>query len=176
MALPTLVAHWPLTEDARDAAGANHGAARDVAFAEGAAVFAGRGAVAVPHAPALSLGGADFTIAAWIRCEMPMRGVFGDVLAKFDQQRRCGLNLTIAGSSPGYCGMCDTRHVHFGIDDGFLGPWQDCGKPWPSNTLISALVAWQGRLYAGITDADRPQDAAHVFQWAGGRSASVMPA
>ena len=171
-----LVAHWPLREDARDAAGENHGVADNVEFgdgpgrvAAGAACFNGRDSVIeVPHAQVLRLGNEDFTIAVWVRCAMPMRGVFGDVLAKFDPACRCGLNLQVAGSSAGYSSMSDTRHVHFGIDDGYVGSWQDCGKPWPSNSLVSAVVAFDGELYAGIADADDPMDAARVFRWAGG--------
>ena len=175
MTMPQPIAHWPLQEDARDAAGQNHGMAQSVEFGEGpggtapkAALFNGRdGMIEVPDAAALRLGNQDFSIAIRIRCAMPMRGVFGDVLAKFDPVCRCGLNLQIAGSSAGYSSMSDTRHVHFGIDDGYVGEWEDCGKPWPSNSLVSALVALEGELYAGIADADDPMDAARVFRWAG---------
>ena len=171
-----LIAHWPLEETALDAVGQNHGVARHVSFgatadAAGpqAASFNGRDSViGVPDAKALRLGNRDFTIAAWVRCAMPMRGVFGDVLSKFDSACRCGFNLQIAGSSPGYTSMSDARHVHFGIDDGYVGNWEDCGKPWPSNSLVTALVAMEGELYAGIADADDAMDAAHVFRWAGG--------
>ena len=64
--------------------------------------------------------------------------------------------------------MCDTRHVHFAIDDAYLGPWEDCGKPWPTNSLIACTVVWEGQLYCGIADAADPTDAAHVFRWEGG--------
>ena len=175
MSAPKLMAHWPLRQNAQDAVGQNHGVARNVTFsgsavpAPGAATFDGRDSVIeVPDVEALRLGNQDFTIAAWIRCAMPMRGVFGDVLSKFDPACRCGISLQVAGSSAGYSSMSDARHVHFGIDDGYVGAWEDCGKPWPSNSLVSALVAMEGELYAGIADADDPMDAAHVFRWAGG--------
>ncbi len=130
-----LVAHWPLREDARDAAGESHGVAHNVEFgdgpgsvAAGAACFNGRDSVIkVPHTEALRLSNENFTIAVRVRCSMPMRGVFGDVLAKFDPTCRCGLNLQVAGSSAGYSAMADTRHVHFGIDDGYVGSWENCG-------------------------------------------------
>jgi len=157
-----LIAYWPLKDDARDAVGDNHGVARNVTFgrsaapAPGGATFAGRDSVVhVPDGEALRFGNRDFTIAAWIRCAMPMRGVFGDVLSKFDPTCRCGINLQVAGSSAGYSSVSDARHVHFGIDDGYVGTWEDCGKPWASNSLVSALVAMQGELYAGL---DRTRD------------------
>jgi hypothetical protein len=54
---------------------------------------------------------------------------------------------------PAYSGMSDARHVRFGIDDGYVGAWEDYGKPWPSNTLVSTLTAYEGALDAGIKSA-----------------------
>jgi hypothetical protein len=173
--MPQPIARWPLQADANDVAGNNHGMAHNVEFgagpgaALGAASFNGRDSVIeVPDTEAVQLGSQDFTIAVRIQCAMPMRGVFGDVLAKFDPICRCGLNLQVAGSSAGYSFMSDARHVHFGIDDGYVGAWEDCGKPWPSNSLVTSLVAMDNELYAGIADAKDPMDAARVFRWAGG--------
>ena len=176
MSSAPLLAHWPLRGDAQDCLGRHHGTAQQVTFGAGpsgsvggAAVFNGRDSqIVVADAPELRLSNPDFSIALWVRCHKPMRGVFGDLLSKFDPTVRSGLNLSIAGSSPGYCAMSDTRHVHFGIDDGYFSGWVDCGKPWPSNSLINNLVAFNGALYAGIADAANPEDAAHVFRWAGG--------
>jgi len=173
----SLIAHWPLRGDAKDASGKNHGRPQNVAFGKGpdgsagsAALFNGIDSmIEVPDDESIRLGNADFTISAWVKCEKPMRGVFGDVLSKFGPSIRCGVNLQIAGSSPAYNSMSDTRHVHFGIDDGYQGPWEDCGKPWPSNTLISCLIVFDGELYCGTTDADDPQDAARVFRYAGSK-------
>ena len=172
-----LIAHWPLTGDARDAVGHNHGTARNVVYDAGpggtgqsAAFFNGRDSVIeVAHAAALDLGRQDFSIAVWVRCEKPMRGVFGDILSKFDAQQRRGINFSVAGSAPSYNAMSDARHVHFGIDDGYLGAWEDCGRPWKSNSLVPCLIVYEGELYCGIADADRPEDAARVFRWAGGK-------
>ena len=76
-----------------------------------------------------------------------------------------GINFYV-GSSSAYSGICDSRHVHFGIDDNHTGPERDHGMPCPSNSLISNLVVFQGKLYAGIADA-QPQDAARVFRLEG---------
>lgn len=169
------IAHWPLKGDAGDKAGRHPGVAHDVTFVEGplpgtGAVRFGQGQsrIEVPPAPELMLGSRDFTFLAWIRCPAVMRGNFGEILGKFHGPARCGLTLCVAGSSPGYNAMSDTRHVHFGIDDAYLGPWEDCGKPWPSNALVSDLVVFEGALYAGISDAALPEEAARVFRWKGG--------
>ena len=176
MAEHELIAHWPLDGDARDVGGRHHGDARNVAFGEGpragrgAALFNGRDSlIEVPDAEELRLGNADFTIGIWVKCEVPMRSVFGDVVGKFDPYNRCGLNLHISGSSSAYCSTCDTRHVHFGIDDGYTGPWEDHGQPWATNTLVPVMVVFDGQLYAGLADAEDPMDAAKVFRYAGGR-------
>ena len=173
---PQLVAHWQLNGDARDAHGDSDGTAHQLTFGpgpdgapNGAAVFNGVDShVTVPDAAALHLEQQDFSFALWLKCADPMDSVFGDVVSKFDPVRRCGLNLYVAGSAPAYRSMADTRHVHFGIDDGYVSDWQDCGKPWPSNSLVSCLITYAGDLYCGTVDADAPMDAGHVFRYAGG--------
>ena len=172
------IAHWPLDGTTNDVVGANHGAGQHVEFGEGprgepqgAAIFPKEeSAIVVPDAESLRLGNGDFAISLWARCPSPMRSVFGDLLSKFDENTRCGVNLYVAGSSPGYNAMSDTRHVHLGIDDGHVGDWIDCGKPWPSNSLITNLLAMDGHLYAGIADAADPMDACRVFRWGGGQN------
>ena len=172
-----LVGHWRLQGDCRDSSGGeNHGIGRNVTFGPGpngsipqAAVFDGRASlIEVPDAELLRLGKRDFSFAVWVKPESPMQGIFGDIVSKYDPQRRRGINFHIAGSSPGYNSMGDTRHVHFGIDDGYLGSWEDCGKPWADNSLVTCLVVFEGQLYCGIADAQDPKDAARVFRWAGG--------
>jgi hypothetical protein len=173
---PTLIAHWPLNGNTDDAVGPHHGAARNVAFGEGpdgsvcgAALLNGRDSrIEVRDAEPLHLGEDDFSITVWVKPESPMRSIFGDILSKFDARRCRGINLKIAGCSPAYNAMSDARHVHFGIDDGYLGPWEDCGKPWPTNSLIPCLIVFEGKLYCGIADAADPKDAARVFRWGGG--------
>jgi hypothetical protein len=172
---PELIAHWPLGGDADDAVGDHHGRANALTYtagpdgkAGGAAEFDGRHSrIRVEDHPNLRLGTGDFTFTAWIRCQAPMTHVFGDILSKFDPVGRSGLNLHVAGSSPAYSAMSDQRHVHFGIDDGYIGNWEDFGKPEPSNSNVTTLVTWQGELYAGIADAATPQKACRVFRYDG---------
>ena len=169
------IAHWPLNGDARDSTGKHSGICHDVTFVDGPSpaagavrMGAGQSRIEVPTAPDLMFGSRDLTVSAWIRCPAVMRGNFGEIIGKFHGPSRCGFTFYVAGSSPGYNAMSDTRHVHFGIDDAYLAPWQDCGKPWASNGLITDLVVYQGSLYVGIADAATPMEAARVFRWNGG--------
>lgn len=174
---PALTAHWPLRGSAQDIADGHPGTDFNLAYGEGpdgssgsAALFNGRdSAIRVSDAESLRLGNRDFSISVWVRPERPMRGVFGDILSKFDGERRCGLNLGVAGSSPAYNAMSDARHVHFGIDDGHVSAWEDCGRPWRGSSHVSCLITYEGELYGGIADAPDPMEAARVFRWAGGR-------
>src|SRR5262245_55777071 len=165
-----LVSHWPLVANARDVVGRNHAAVRGgVVFTRVAdrpgADFNGRDAfLEVPDDPTLRLGRDDFSLALWVRPTRPLAGVPGDLISKWDASRRRGVNLYVAGSSSAYSGICDSRHVHFGIDDAFTGPERDHGKPAPSNSLVSNLVVFKGQLYAGIADASEPGKAARVFR------------
>ncbi|HAA72402.1 MAG TPA: hypothetical protein DCE55_24910 [Planctomycetaceae bacterium] len=171
-----LVGHWPLAEDTRDVVGTLPGKPTNVTFgrtagsAKAAAIFNGRDSViTIPAGAALQLGTRDFSLTAWVKCDVPLRNTLGDLVSQFDPAARRGFNLHLSGSSPAYSSMSDTRHVHFGIDDGYLGPAEDCGKPWPSNSLITCLIVFDGELYCGIADADRTEDKARVFRYAGGK-------
>jgi hypothetical protein len=173
-----LIGHWRLAGDCKDTSGqGNHGAGRNVTFVQGpdgsarsAASFNGRNSVIeVPSTTVLQPGTGDFSICVWVKPEVPMRSVLGDVLSKFDGKRRRGINFHLAGNSPAYNSMCDTRHVHVGLDDGYLSAWEDCGKPWPCNALVTCMVVFEGKLYCGIADAEDPNRAAQVFRWAGGK-------
>src|SRR5262249_13189252 len=171
-----LAAHWPLAGDARDRAGGHHAAVRGgVAFAavagRSAADFNGRdGYLEVADGPALTLGRADFSIALWVHPRRPLTGIPGDLVSKWDAARLRGFNLYLSGGSSAYSSICDSRNVHFGTDDAYTGPERDHGKPWASNSLISNLVVFQGRLYAGIADAAEPRDAARVFRLTEGQT------
>ena len=169
-----LVGHWPLTQDTRDVVGTLRGKPTNIEFgraagsARMAAIFNGRDSVIeIPAGDVLKLGTRDFSLTAWVKCEMPLRNTLGDLVSQFDPATRRGFNLHLSGSSPAYSSMSDTRHVHFGIDDGYLGQPEDCGKPWPSNSLITCLIVFDGELYCGIADADRTEDKARVFRYAG---------
>jgi hypothetical protein len=165
-----LIAHWPLASHSQDACGANHGVARGVIWRDGGAAFDGQGGgIEVADSAGLQLGSKPFTVSAWIKCPKTLRGAHGDVFSKFDTARRCGVNLWVAGSAAAYSSFGDSRYVHAGIDDGYLGPWRDCGRPAADNPLVSTLVSFEGGLYAGVTDAKKAEDACRVYRWEGGQ-------
>ncbi|MBI1984476.1 MAG: LamG domain-containing protein [Acidobacteria bacterium] len=171
-----MVAHWNLDGDFRDSVGAHHGEGRGVKFVEGrdgrsggAALFDGvENLIEVPHDIRLFHGSDEFSISAWVNLGENLVSVHGGILTKYDPAARRGVNLTVMGSSPGYSSMGDAKYLHFGIDNAINGSWMDCGKPWKSNPLIGTLVVYKGRLYAGLGDASRPEDACHVFRYEGG--------
>jgi hypothetical protein len=174
---PQLIAHWPLAGNTDDVAAGHHGEGESLSYTTGpngaeysAAVFDGITSRIQINDEQLRFGTQDFTISAWIKCESPMTHVFGDVLSKFDPVGRTGINIHVAGTSPAYSSMSDQRHVHFGIDDGYVGEWQDCGKPEQTNSLVTAITTWRGDMYAGIADADTPEKACHVFRYKNGQA------
>jgi hypothetical protein len=145
--MPGLIGHWPL-EDGGQAL-----------------------PLEVPAEPAMNLGAGDFTLAAWIHTAQVVDGALGDVLSQYDPVQRRGFHLSIHASSGGYSSHGDDRHVHFGIDDGATPEWVDCGRPSPTSNYVSnSLTAFDGHLYAGITDALREEDWCHVFRYAGGQA------
>lgn len=163
-----LAAHWPLRSDSRAAVGASHAASRgEVQFktvgGRPAAVLNGRDSYFEVESP-LRLGTGDFSVAMWVHPDRPLTAVPGNLLSCWNALQRRGWNLYMQGSSSAYSSICDSRHLHFGIDDGWNGPERDHGKPWPSNSLISNLIVYEGRLYASIADAGDPADYARVFR------------
>jgi hypothetical protein len=176
LAWPKLVAHWKLDGNCRDSVGAHHGDGNSIKFVNGrdgrpeaAALFNGLdGFIEVAHDEELLWGTREFSVAFWVNLEEDVVSVIGDVLSKYDPAHRRGVNISIAGSSPNGCSVCNVRNIHFGVDTGINGSWVDCGRPWKSNPLISTLTVYKGKLYTGIADASRPEDACHVFWYAGG--------
>ncbi len=168
-----LLAHWPLVSDAKDAVGDLHATASRIEFASlgrPAARFNGiNSVITIPDHQSLHLSNRDFSLTMWLKCLTPMSNTLGDLISKYDPDRRCGWNLHISGSAPGYDGMSDTRHVHFGIDDGYLSEWEDHGKPSPTNSHIPCLIVFNGELYCSIADAEKTEDKTRVFRFAGGK-------
>lgn len=174
-----LIGHWTFNGDSSDQSGLdNHGRAHGVDFtAAGRGGHAGTAArfdgiddcIEVRPADSLRFGDRPFSIAAWVKVAEQRDDVVGDIVGKFDPVTRRGLNFNIKSSSPTYNSHGDARHVHFGIDNGIDGQWEDCGKLWPSNTYVSSLIAYKGDLYAGVADAVDPRDACHVFRYGDGK-------
>jgi hypothetical protein len=175
-----LILHWPLNGHTDDIISDVAARARNITWTNGpggnehgAALFNGIDSVVeVPDSPKLQLGCDEFSISAWVKCVKPMRGAFGDVLSKFDAERRCGFNLWISGGSATYSSNSDARYVHAGIDDGYRSAWRDCGRPGDGsgNPLVSCMTTYEGDLYASLSDATSPEESCKVFRWDGDSS------
>lgn len=165
-----LVGYWKLRGDCRDLSGrGHHGTNHGVDLGTG--TFDGRGAfVEVPIHESLQLGRGDFTISAWVYTHRIVDDTLGDVLSWYDPQLRRGVTLNLKSSAGGYQSTGDDRHVCFGIDNGKLSEWQDCGRPSPTSNYVSnSLTVFDGHLYAAIIDAKDEADWCHVYRYAGGK-------
>lgn len=166
----TLLAHWKLQGDCRDYSGNGlDGVSHAVDFTQrGHASFNGIDSyIEVPDSRLLHLDNHDFTISAWIKCDDGPRMV-GDIINKYDPDKRAGINFHVLTSASGYSSISDSRNVLFGIDNGKEGNWIDCGRPSATNSIISTLIVYKGNLYAGIGDAINPEDACRIFKYEGG--------
>lgn len=161
------VAHWQLAGDANDSSGHGlHGVNHGVDLQTGA--FDGRaGYIEIPDSPLLHVGNGDFSIAAWVQAGDGLDDVAGDVISKFDPELRRGFHLTLASSGAGYNSIGSDRHVQFSLDDGGDGRWHECGRPGGVTHNSDALTVFDGHLYAGVTDAPREADWAHVYRYLG---------
>ena len=170
----TLLAHWKLTGDCRDASGnANHGRNHDASFTTAqhkkSAQFDGRKSwIEVLPSPSLRLSAGDFTIAAWVRIpdEAEHDDVFGDILSRFDPATRRGFNFRISHNAGVTTSQANTRTVHFGIDNGQLElQWTDHGQPGNA-VLVFALANHDGQLYAATCEPGKEQTG-HVHRFGG---------
>jgi hypothetical protein len=165
-----LVGHWKLAGDCRDHSGhGNHGENHGVDLETSS--FDGSGAyISVPNHPSLRLQTSDFTLSAWVYThpDDELDDVVGDVMDLYDPALRKGITLSINSSSSGYQGQGTDRQVCFGIDNARTSEWIDCGRPSRSSNFVSnSLVAFQGKLYAAITDGSGVQDWCHVYRYEG---------
>ena len=166
-----LAGYWPLRGNAQDHSGhGNHGRVHGSGAAEGN--FDGRGTfIEIPSSASLNVGQGDFTLSAWVWTAPDTEGVLGDILTQFDPVQRRGFNFGLKASGGGYSSHGDDRHVFFGIDDGRVSAWEDCGRPSPTSNYISnSLTVFNGDLYAAITDAAHEEDWSHVFRYRGGQT------
>ncbi|MDB5336989.1 MAG: hypothetical protein JWN70_2608 [Planctomycetaceae bacterium] len=165
-----LVGYWKLRGDCRDHSGreqhaVNHGV--DLANSS----FDGRGAyLTVPSSESLQLGRGDFSISAWVHTDQIVDDTLGDVFSWYDPKLRRGVTLNLKASSGGYQSSGDDRHVYFGIDNGKLGDWQDCGRPSPTSNYVSnSLTVFDGHLYAANIDAQDEAGWCHVYRYDSGQ-------
>lgn len=170
-AAPVPVAHWPLTENARDVSeGGHHAINHGVAFeGDAGATFDGMESwLEVPVRGALKLGQSDFSVTAWVHTAAELDDVLGDVLSWYDPATSTGMNLTLMNYAGVTSAQSNWRNILFGIDANQLAPsWVDCGRPG-ENFQIKSLVVFDGNLYAATWE---PAAGArgHVYRYAGGQ-------
>ena len=142
-----LIGHWKLQGDCRDYSGnENHGVNHGVDLDSG--TFDGRAAsIEVPLRQEFQLGQSDFSIATWVKTEAIVDDTLGDLVSWYDPRTRRGVTVNLKASSGGYQSSGDDRHVHFGIDNGRLSEWEDCGRPSPTSNYVSnSLTVFDGHL------------------------------
>jgi len=170
-----LVAHWPFAEDCADHSAFRHASAvHNVNIvgggppgSSGAALFDGQAShIEVAPNAALDFGTGDFAIALWIHTEEEMTDVVGDVVSKYDPEKRKGFNLSVVSHSGVTSSMSNDRNVQFGIDDGRIEPgWRDCGRPGRA-VLVTSLLVHEGALYAATMEPGEGE-AGHVYRYEG---------
>ncbi len=165
-----LIAYWKLQGDCLDYSGNNNnGINHDVNLQTGA--FNGKSSyIEVPHNKMFDFGSGDFSINVWIYTEKIVDDIIGDILSKYDPDKRCGITLSVNSSAGGYQSIGTDRHIHFGIDNAQgANNWQDCGRPAQgSNYVSNSLTVYKGKLYAAIGHALEEKDRAHVYRYEGG--------
>ena len=169
-AQPAPVAHWPLTGDARDAAGrGHHGIARNITWsADGSADFNGRDSfIEIPDHPDLSPGKGPFTLVTWVCTDKHLDDALGDIASKFDPAARKGFTLSIMNYPGVTSGQPNWRNLAFSIDDAKITQrWTDCGRPGDCK-MLWAFCVWRDDLYAATFELNAGQ-AGHVYRFAGG--------
>jgi len=163
-----LVGYWKLKGDCKDYSGNdNHGVNFGVDLVVGE--FNGVSShIEVADSESMNFGTGDFSICTFISTERYKVGVIGDILSKYDPLQRKGLTLGISASSGGYNSQGNDEHVHFGIDNGRVSDWEDCGRPDENSNFASSLTVFNGELYVAITDSKTAEDWCHVYRYKGG--------
>ena len=168
-AQPTLVGHWPLTNDANDTTGGQrHGTIENVTFDEkSGATFNGLNSrISIGNVDRLFRG--DFSISVDVHTDEKLTDVVGDILSYFNPELRRGFNFSIMNYAGVTNAQSNYRNVHFGISDGKEKPnWVDCGRPG-NNMYIRSLTVFDGSLYASTWE---PQEGGrgHIYRYAGGQ-------
>jgi hypothetical protein len=168
-----LAGHWQLSGDCRDSSGHdNHGINHAVDIGKDAregAHFNGAAYIEIPDNGTLHFGTGEFSVALWIR---PDQGVedLGDLLAKYDPSHRRGFNLGLVSSQ--YRSPANRRNLHFGIDQGRVESWIDCGQC--DHVGIWCLCVHKGSLYAGAFVRNNGSHTdmnplGHVYRYDGGK-------
>jgi len=172
----TLIAHWPLKDDGRDASGNGlHATGANLGFGvagpssdvPAAADFNGLNAwLEVSTDDRLRRGQGDFSIAAWVHTEAPATDTPGDILSQYDAVRRRGFHLTLKTNAGVTFSQANERQLQFGIDNNRAeAEWRDEGRPGHA-LLAFALCVHEGDLYAGTCEPG-PTESGRVYRYDG---------
>lgn len=163
-----LVGHWKLQGDTQDSSGlGNHGRNLGAELTSEGAKFNGRsGYVEIPDHPSLHPGAGDFTLTARIYTDRDPGDAIGDIASKYDPATRRGFTFGVKTNAVTFS-QSNHRQLQFGIDNGRVGEWTDCGRP--GNCVYAlGLTAFDGNLYVGTCETGI-NEAGHVYRYAGGR-------
>jgi len=164
-----LIGHWPLQKDCRDTSGSGRdGQPQHVTFGDSAAQFNGRDSrVEIPDQPGLKLGTTDFTVALWVHTPAELDDDLGDLVCKFDPDRRRGFTLSLRNNCV-TSSQSNYRQLQFGIDNGTEPRLHDLGRP--GNAVLGfALCVHDGRLYCGTCEPGA-NESGHVYRYQGDRN------
>jgi hypothetical protein len=109
-------------------------------------------------------GKKDFTISVWINSDSRSGDIPGDILSQYDYISHKGVHISLKTSSV-TTSQVNYRQLYFGIDNGKLPAWVDCGRP--GNSICSfSLTSFKGNLYTGTCEPGK-DESGHVYRYAG---------
>jgi hypothetical protein len=174
---PPLIAHWPLSGDAREVSGTelrsevrgiDFNAAGPTGSPRTAARFRGRGAVIEVADPSpLRLDRDPFSVSLWVHVDQSLDGTPGDLISHYDSERRTGFHLGIYSHGGVTSSQPNERQLHFGIDQGRIEEQFTDHGVLGTAVLVFALCVHEGRLYAATCHAGA-DEAGRVFRFEGG--------
>lgn len=113
-------------------------------------------------------GTEDFTISAWVHTLGNDAEAIGDLVTKFDPEKRTGLQLSVITNGGVTNSQANLRQVQFGLDAGTEPVIQDCGRPG-NNVYIFSLISHRGELYCSTCEPG-VGEAGHVYHYRGGET------
>lgn len=166
-----LVAHWPLTDNVRDASGRGRRLeATDVEFRETdgfrSARFNGRSSLLRLTEDAPQFGTDGFSISLWAHTDAELDDTPGDLVSRYDSRQRRGFHLSLLSAAGVTSSQANYRNVHFSIDAGSEpGQWADHGR-LGNAVLIFCMAVHDGQLFAGTCEAGL-DEVGRVFRYDG---------
>lgn len=114
------------------------------------------------------IGTGEFSGAAWIYSDANDANPVGDILTKYDAERRHGFQWSVVTNAGVTNGQSNLRQIQFGIDAGTDPVVQDCGRPGHSMYAFS-LISFRGNLYCATCESGE-KESGHVYRYGGGQT------